>query len=118
MLVGLGGLAEGADAGGNRFVRGSLRGDHMALRRCELLAGRGWGRIVVLALRFQLVNPGVDGVKALPDLLPAALPGFALVVHAPSMPPQTASPPMGAGFLSGPGSGIGIRMNFAIRAPR
>lgn len=66
MLVGLGCPAEGADAGGSRFFHGSLRRGPTALRRFELLAGCVQGRLVLLALRLQLVNPGVDSLKALP----------------------------------------------------
>jgi len=84
-LVGLGCAAEGADAGGNRLVRGVLRSGQMPLRRCEPLAGCGWGRIV-LAAGFQLVNPRADRVDALSEFLAAALPGLGFWFHASSMP--------------------------------
>ena len=85
MLVGLGCPAEGAYAGGNRLFDGSLRGGHLALRRRKPLADRGQG-LVFRAAGAQLVQPRADTVKAVPDLLLAALPGPGLGVHASGMP--------------------------------
>jgi len=85
VLVGIGGPAEGADAGRDRPVRGRLRGGQMALRHAQPLPDRGRSRLV-LAAGLQLADPGVDGVQALPGLLPAGLGSVPLVVHAPSMP--------------------------------
>lgn len=87
MLVGPGCPAERADTGGDRLLCGRL-----ALRRANPLADGGWARIV-LPHRFQLIHPRADSGKALPDLLPAALPGLRLVVHTSIMPAPAATPP-------------------------
>ena len=84
-LVGLGCLTEGAQAVGNRRSGGSAGGGHLALRRSEPFADRGQVSIV-LPFRLQFLNPRVDSVNPLPDLLSADLPGLRLAAHPSSMP--------------------------------
>jgi hypothetical protein len=85
LLVGVGCPPEGADAGSNRPFCGCLRCGQVALRRCDLLAERGWGRLA-MPPRAQLVPPRADSAKALPDLLPAVPSGLAFSPHVSSMP--------------------------------
>ena len=84
-LVGLGCLAEGPQAVGNRRSGGCAGGGHLAPRRSEPFADRGKVSIV-LPFRLQFLNPRVDSVNPLPDLLSADLPGLWLAAHPSSMP--------------------------------
>lgn len=85
VFVGVGGPAEGADAGSKRPLCGGLRGGQMASRRGEPLPDLGRARIV-MAPGLQLADPRVDGVNALPRRLTAALRGPWFAVHTSSMP--------------------------------
>ena len=82
-LMGLGCPAEGADAGGHRMFRGSLRGGHPVLRPGRPRGGRG--RRVILVFGLQLLHPRVDSVKTLADLLLAPVPGPGFCFHPSSM---------------------------------
>jgi hypothetical protein len=62
-LVGLGCLAEGAQAVGNRRSGGSAGGGHLALRRSEPFADRGKVSIV-LPFRLQFLNLTLSGNSA------------------------------------------------------
>jgi hypothetical protein len=84
-LAGPGCLAEGAQAAGNRRSGGSAGGGHLALRRSEPFADRGKVSIV-LPFRLPFLNPRVNSVNPLPDLLSADLPGLWLAAHPSSMP--------------------------------
>jgi hypothetical protein len=84
-LAGPGCLAEGAQAAGNRRSGGSAGGGHLALRRSEPFADRGKISIV-LPFRLPFLNPRVNSVNPLPDLLSADLPGLWLAAHPSSMP--------------------------------
>jgi hypothetical protein len=92
-LVGLGCLAEGAQAVGNRRSGGSAGGGHLALRRSEPFADRGKVSIV-LPFRLQFLNPRVDSVNPLPDLLSADLPGLGSPPTLPACLLQAALPRM------------------------
>jgi hypothetical protein len=82
--VGLGCPAECLGAGGDRLACGSLRGAQVAPSRFGPLAGCGLALIVVL-LCLQLDQARTDGAQALPDFLPASVPGLGFVGHASSM---------------------------------
>jgi hypothetical protein len=71
-LVSFGCHTESVGAGGDGPFRGGPGSGHMTLRRRNPLTGRG----LVQASKGpcpQLAHPGLDGGKAPPDLVPAAL---------------------------------------------
>ena len=76
---------EGADAGRSRLVRGGQGVGRLVLRRGKPFPRRGLARIIPV-FGFQLLNPGVDSIKALADLLPTSGPGLRLAFHLSSMP--------------------------------